>query len=78
MTSVAAEATGSPATTFEARYIGAEACAECHVPQMHDLNMGFDTAEGFQFQQMRDHNIGIYPEISSLVAERMDKPLQSE
>ncbi len=27
MTSVAVEATGSPATTFEARYIGAEACA---------------------------------------------------
>ena len=56
----------------------ADNCVDCHVPQMHDLNMGFDTTEGFQFQQMRDHNIGIYPEISSLVAERMGKPLPSE
>jgi tetratricopeptide (TPR) repeat protein len=53
----------------------AENCVDCHVPQKHDLNMGFDTKEGFQFQQMRDHNIGIYEDVSASVSERMGKPL---
>ena len=63
---------------FEHLGVGiADNCVDCHVPQMHDLHMGFDTAEGFQFQQMRDHNIGIYEEISTRVAERIGKPLSS-
>lgn len=53
----------------------ADNCIDCHVPQKHDLNMGFDTEEGFRFQQMRDHNIAIYEEVSARVAERMGKPL---
>ncbi len=53
---------------FEHLGVGiADNCVNCHVPQMHDLNMSFDTAKGFQFQQMRDHNIGIYEEISTRV-----------
>jgi tetratricopeptide (TPR) repeat protein len=55
----------------------AENCVDCHVPQKHDLNMGFDTEEGFQFQQMRDHNIGIYEDVSAGIAERMGKPLSA-
>lgn len=62
-------------------HIGSEIvdnCIDCHVPQKHDLNMGFDTAQGFQFQEMRDHNIGIYHEVSARVAERMGKPLNAQ
>ncbi len=54
----------------------ADNCVDCHLPQMHDLNMGLDAAQGFQFQEMRDHNIGIYPDVSSRVSERIGKPLQ--
>lgn len=39
-------------------------CIDCHMPRAKDLNIDIQTVSGFEFPIMRDHVIGIYPEIT--------------